>query len=119
MKDTPATTRTRSSRIRRAVTSAQNALTWALGNERFLELDSQIQAGLDRSRLSDFQKASRLPPVVVRQFVSPNTRPGRPRTSGVLTSEESERLVRLSLLYARSVELFEGNESAAARWLNQ
>jgi putative toxin-antitoxin system antitoxin component (TIGR02293 family) len=41
----------------------------------------------------------------------------RRRTSGRLTPEESERLLRLSTVFEKAVELFDGDISAAVRWL--
>lgn len=41
----------------------------------------------------------------------------RRKSSGKLTLAESERLLRLSLIFEKAVELFEGEISAAVNWL--
>jgi putative toxin-antitoxin system antitoxin component (TIGR02293 family) len=41
----------------------------------------------------------------------------RRRVAGRLAPEESERLLRLSSIFEKAVELFEGNVSSAVQWL--
>jgi putative toxin-antitoxin system antitoxin component (TIGR02293 family) len=41
----------------------------------------------------------------------------RRRAAGRLAPEESERLLRLSSIFEKAVELFEGNVSSAVQWL--
>ncbi|MBZ5706861.1 MAG: DUF2384 domain-containing protein [Acidobacteriia bacterium] len=41
----------------------------------------------------------------------------RRKTSGKLTLDESERLLRLSAIFEKAVELFEGDVAAAVNWL--
>lgn len=41
----------------------------------------------------------------------------RRRVAGRLAPEESERLLRLSSIFEKAVELFEGDVSAAVQWL--
>jgi len=41
----------------------------------------------------------------------------RRRAAGKLTPEESERLLRISTVFEKAVELFEGDVSAAVKWL--
>jgi|SRR5437016_10062001 len=42
----------------------------------------------------------------------------RRKSSGKLTLDESERLLRLSTVFEKTVELFEGDVAAAVNWLN-
>ena len=42
----------------------------------------------------------------------------RRRAAGRLTSDESERLLRVSAIYEKALELFEGDGKAALNWLN-
>ena len=41
----------------------------------------------------------------------------RRKTAGRLTPEESERLLRISSVFEKAVELFEGDVAAAVNWL--
>ena len=41
----------------------------------------------------------------------------RRKATGRLEADESNRLVRLSRIFGRTLELFEGNQEAALRWL--
>jgi putative toxin-antitoxin system antitoxin component (TIGR02293 family) len=41
----------------------------------------------------------------------------RRRSRGKFTPEESERLLRLGTVFEQAVELFEGDNAAALRWL--
>jgi putative toxin-antitoxin system antitoxin component (TIGR02293 family) len=42
----------------------------------------------------------------------------RRKASGKLTPEESERLLRISTIFERAVDLFEGDVAAAVNWLD-
>lgn len=41
----------------------------------------------------------------------------RRKASGRLTSDESEKLLRISAVFEQAVELFEGNRAGAIKWL--
>jgi putative toxin-antitoxin system antitoxin component (TIGR02293 family) len=58
--------------------------------------------------LSDIATLIGLPP---RTFA-------RRKASGRLSSEESERLLRLSKVFEQAVELFEGDRAGALKWLS-
>ena len=117
MKATSATTARRKRTPGKTTEPSTGLFTWALGNEGSLELDANIQAGLSRACLTSLQKRSRLPLKAAQSFVIRESQRGRSLASAKLTTEESERLVRLALLYSRTVELFEGQCAAAAKWL--
>jgi putative toxin-antitoxin system antitoxin component (TIGR02293 family) len=42
----------------------------------------------------------------------------RRKVSGRLTPEESERLLRISMVFESALELFEGDRAAAVKWLH-
>lgn len=49
-------------------------------------------------------------------FIPPRTLQRR-KASGRLEPDESDRLLRLSRVYGKAIELFEGNNRAALEWL--
>jgi putative toxin-antitoxin system antitoxin component (TIGR02293 family) len=77
-----------------------------------------LKAGLPFGSLTRFQKVSGLPiNDVLRVVQIPPRTLARRKAQKRLTPAESERLLRLSLMFEKAVDLFEGNTDAARRWL--
>ncbi|HWZ82481.1 MAG TPA: antitoxin Xre-like helix-turn-helix domain-containing protein [Terriglobales bacterium] len=60
--------------------------------------------------------------IVVAELAStvgiPQRTLARRKVSGRLTPEESERLLRISMVFESALELFEGDRAAAVKWLH-
>lgn len=85
--------------------------------ESRLALTQQIEEGLAYQKVRELQAALSLPMHALAEAlaVSPRTL-SRRKDEGRLTPEESDRLVRLGVLFDRAVQLFEGDEEAARDW---
>ncbi len=82
------------------------------------DLIRQVERGLPFKALTSFVDASGIAlPAVTAVIGIPNRTLARRKTAGRLAPDESERLVRISLLFEKALELFEGDSSAAAQWL--
>jgi len=79
----------------------------------------QIKHGLSYQKLVQFQHTSRLPmESIARAIHLPKRTMVRRKKSRKLSQDESERLVRLSLVFEKATNLFEGNKAAAIAWLS-
>jgi putative toxin-antitoxin system antitoxin component (TIGR02293 family) len=79
----------------------------------------QIQAGLPYATLNKFRRAYGLPMDAVAALVQiPQRTLNRRRAEGRLRPDESDRLVRVSRVFNKAAQLFEGNGDAAIRWLS-
>jgi putative toxin-antitoxin system antitoxin component (TIGR02293 family) len=68
--------------------------------------------------LERFRKTSLLPlDVILRVVQLPPRTLARRKARNKLSGPESERLVRLSFVFDKAVELFEGDPEAARQWL--
>jgi putative toxin-antitoxin system antitoxin component (TIGR02293 family) len=77
-----------------------------------------IQHGLSYSALERFQRNIDWSYDDILKWVQISHKTSaRRREQGRLTPEESERLLRASRIFAKAVELFEGDPDAAAEWL--
>jgi putative toxin-antitoxin system antitoxin component (TIGR02293 family) len=77
-----------------------------------------IRSGLSFASLARFERHSGLSlPLLAKVLCIPPRTLARRKSDGTLTSEESERLLRLAGLFDQTVALFEGSSSAAAKWL--
>jgi putative toxin-antitoxin system antitoxin component (TIGR02293 family) len=84
-----------------------------------LALVRQVEKGLSYHRLERFQRNSMLSTQELAAVVDiPIRTLHRRREQGRLERPESDRLVRLSRIFGRALELFEGNADAARRWLS-
>jgi putative toxin-antitoxin system antitoxin component (TIGR02293 family) len=84
------------------------------------ELTKQIKSGLRYQELTDFQRHSELPLEWITKILRlPKRTMARRKKTRKLSSEESERLIRLSLLFDKATSLFEGDKLAARNWLNR
>jgi len=79
---------------------------------------AQIQRGFAFSAFERFQKNSALSQQLLADVVKiPERTLARRKVAGRLDPEESDRLLRTSRIFARAVELFEGDAKAAVSWL--
>lgn len=79
---------------------------------------ARVQEGLSFTAMEKLRKAMALPAAAVAGLLSIPTRTlQRRREEGRLQPDESDRLVRLSRVYGRTLELFEGHQDAANAWL--
>jgi len=80
----------------------------------------QVHRGLSYSAFERFQRNTGLPYRAIAQVAGvPERTLARRKESGRLAPDETDRLVRLSRVVARAIELFEGNVDAARDWLTQ
>ena len=71
-------------------------------------------------KLFHFQRTSQLPlDAIAKVLRLPKRTAARRKKEGRLSPAESERLVRLSLVFEKATNLFEGNKAAALSWLNK
>ncbi len=81
-------------------------------------LISQVQHGFSFNSLRQLGSHSGVPISMIASIIGiPERTLARRKTAGKLTSEESERLLRVSTVFEKAVELFEGNVAAAVKWL--
>ena len=81
-------------------------------------LVKKLHEGLSFSSLERMQKNLDLPLKELAELVDMSTRTlARRRARGRLEPDESDRLVRLSRVFAQTIELFEGDVVAARSWL--
>ena len=82
------------------------------------ELISQVERGLSFKSLRCLETHSGLPLSIIASIIAiPERTLARRKTSGRLTSGESERLLRVSTVFEKAVELFEGDAPEAVKWL--
>ncbi len=83
-------------------------------------LAGQVRSGFPFRLLVRFVKTSGLSIETISRVVEiPARTLLRRKASGKLTKPESERLLRLSLVFEKTVNLFEGDADAARAWLNR
>ena len=83
-----------------------------------LHLVAQIQRGLTYAAFERFQRNTALSYQFLARLIEiPERTLARRRTTGRLDPEESDRLLRTSRVFARAIELFEGNLESARQWL--
>ena len=82
------------------------------------ELIEQVERGFSYKTLHMLESRSGLPSPALAGLVGiPERTLARRKAAGKFTSEESERLLRFSTVFEQAVELFEGDNAAALRWL--
>jgi putative toxin-antitoxin system antitoxin component (TIGR02293 family) len=96
-----------------------------LGSSLGLKIDDvvasvmEIKRGLSFRKLAEFQRTSLLPMESIARVIRlPRRTMVRRKKSRKLSREESERLVRLSLIFEKATNLFEGDKAATRIWLN-
>lgn len=83
------------------------------------ELIRQVERGFSFKALRQLESYSGLAVSVIASVVGiPERTLARRRAAGKLKPEESERLLRVSTVFEKAVELFEGDVPAAVRWLS-
>ena len=82
------------------------------------EVISQVERGLPFKALQKLESHSGMPVSMIASMIGiPERTLARRRTAGKLTSGESERLLRISTVFEKAVELFEGDVASAVKWL--
>jgi len=82
---------------------------------RLIEL---LEEGLSFESLQVFESSSGLDLVALAALIGiPDRTLARRRIAGRLAPDESERLLRISHIFEKAVELFEGDAEAAVGWL--
>ena len=84
-----------------------------------LKIYAHIRKGIAYSAFERLQRNTALPTRVLADLtqIPPRTL-ARRKEEGKLDPEESDRLVRLSRVFGRALELFEGDVDAARNWLS-
>jgi len=78
----------------------------------------QIQRGLSYSAFERFQRNTELPYRLLAKIVEvPMRTLARRKDAGRFEPDESDRLARISRVFARAIELFEGDAESAREWL--
>jgi putative toxin-antitoxin system antitoxin component (TIGR02293 family) len=93
-----------------------------LGLRRYdpLSIDSHIRRGFAYSAFERFSRNTELPLARLAEVTGIPTRTlARRKEEGRLDVEESDRLARVSRLFARALELFEGEATNARDWLTR
>jgi len=82
------------------------------------ELIREVSHGFSYQTLVALETTSGVSvPALAQTIGIPERTLARRRAAGRLAPEESERLLRLSSIFEKAVELFEGNVSSAVNWL--
>lgn len=82
------------------------------------QLIEQLEAGFPFDALRKFETNSGMDSAAVTAVLGiPERTLARRRATGRLAPEESERLLRLSTVFEKAVELFDGDVRAAVQWL--
>jgi putative toxin-antitoxin system antitoxin component (TIGR02293 family) len=82
------------------------------------DLIQQVERGFSFRSLQTFAERSSLPVAQIASLLAiPERTLARRKSSGKLSWEESERLLRLSAVFEDALELFEGDAACAMRWL--
>lgn len=82
------------------------------------ELIRQVGRGFSFHTMRELETHSGIPlPEIASVIGLPGRTLARRKASGRLTSDESEKLLRLSSVFEQAVELFEGDQSGALKWL--
>ena len=102
----------------RRVRFKRRAGSLGLSRKRTRDLVRQIEQGLPYKALQSLSGASGLTAHEIGSVLAiPARTLARRRVSGRLSTDESERLLRLSNIFEKAVELFEGDVTAALSWL--
>lgn len=84
-----------------------------------IEILKRVKRGLKFEALERFQKNTQFSTTELADLVSIRMRTlHRRREQGRLEPDESDRLLRVSRVFGKSLELFEGDAEAARRWFH-
>ncbi len=82
------------------------------------KLIEQLEAGFPFDALRKFELNSGVEAnLLVSILAIPERTLARRRTAGRFAPDESERLLRISIVFEKSVELFDGDVASAVQWL--
>ena len=82
------------------------------------DLIQKVQKGLLFNAFEALASQSGIPPTeLVSVLAIPHRTFARRKSSGRFLPDESERLLRIARIFEQALELFEGDASAAAKWL--
>ena len=83
------------------------------------ELIRQVERGFSYDLLRSLETRSGIAVAEIATLIGiPERTLARRRAAGRLTADESERLLRVSAIYEKALDLFEGDGRAALNWLN-
>ena len=90
-----------------------------LRSQNPIRIAKRVKEGLDFKALERFQRNTRFSTGELADVVAIKLRTlHRRKEQGRLDPEESDRLLRVSRVFGRALELFEGDAAAARRWLS-
>jgi putative toxin-antitoxin system antitoxin component (TIGR02293 family) len=102
----------------RAGRSRRRGASLGLSASNISDLMQQIERGFDFEVLLRLQANSGVSLALLASVIGiPERTLARRKAAGKLERDESERLLRVSNLFEKSVELFEGDVTAAVNWL--
>lgn len=94
--------------------------TLGLEASDYRSIVAKIRKGFPYRSYVLFQRESNLDGAVIRRVMRvPDRTLARRKAAKTFKPDESERLLRLSRVFERAVELFEGDRAAAKRWLER
>ncbi|MEX2120443.1 MAG: antitoxin Xre/MbcA/ParS toxin-binding domain-containing protein [Pirellulales bacterium] len=89
-----------------------------LKSSNLVQVVRKLKSGLPYQSLAAFQRNSGLQLEIIGQVIQiPRRTLARRKVQGRFTPQESERLLRLAMVFEKAVELFEGSVAAARQWL--
>ena len=82
------------------------------------DLIHTVERGLSFKAFENFSAEAGIEPAAIASIIQvPERTLARRKSSGRLSPNESERLLRIANIFEKAVELFEGNVSEAIQWL--
>jgi putative toxin-antitoxin system antitoxin component (TIGR02293 family) len=82
------------------------------------ELIQQVRRGFSFHALLDLQSRSGVPLAEIASIIDlPPRTLARRKSSGRLSPDESEKLLRISAVFEQAIDLFEGDHTDALKWL--
>lgn len=103
---------------RRIVHFEKRGASLGLTGRNVPELISEVERGFSFAALRRLSSYSGLNVTVLASVIDlPERTLARRRSSGKFAPDESERLLRISNIFEKAVELFEGDVVAAVKWL--
>jgi putative toxin-antitoxin system antitoxin component (TIGR02293 family) len=103
---------------RRQIRFRTRGASLGLTTTQTAHLVCQIEAGLRFKTLESLAALSGLSATVIASTLGiPERTLARRKAAGRFAPDESERLLRISTIFEKAVELFEGDVSAAVTWL--
>ena len=105
-------------RVREHLDSGRSVRTLGLDAKSSGELIRQVERGFSFNALLDLESRSGVALSEIASIIDlPPRTLARRKSSGRLSSDESEKLLRISAVFEQAVDLFEGNRPGALKWL--